>query len=116
MGEVKPIAEELTVTGSEDSKARMLVGECYCRAVRYVVADSFEYALNCHCSNCRRTTGSAFKPFAGIARTKLSITAGDDNVMIQGDDAGHDARCRPLSATALALFWWDLPLGVLWAE
>jgi len=87
-------ARELNVTGSENSKARMLSGECYCRAVRYAVADAFEYALNCHCSNCRRTTGSAFKPFAGIARDKLGIASGDDNVMIYGDAAGHDAHCR----------------------
>jgi hypothetical protein len=58
------------------------------------VSDSFEYALNCHCSNCRRTTGSAFKPFAGIARDRLDITRGDDNVMIYGDEAGHNAHCR----------------------
>jgi hypothetical protein len=83
----------LNVTGSASSKARILAGECFCRAVRYVVADAFEYALNCHCSNCRRTTGSAFKPFAGIARDKLSISS-DDNVMIYGDATGHDAHCR----------------------
>jgi hypothetical protein len=72
----------------------MLAGECYCRTVRYAVADSFEYALNCHCSNCRRTTGSAFKPFAGIISAELSITAGDDNVMIHGDaNASHDVHC-----------------------
>src|SRR5215813_4763558 len=29
------------------------------------MADEFRSAMNCHCSNCRRTTGSAFKPFAG---------------------------------------------------
>ena len=56
----------------------MLAGECCCRAVRYTVADAFAYALNCHCSNCRRTTGSAFKPFAGIAREKLGIAEGRD--------------------------------------
>ena len=50
------------MTGSEKSNARMLAGECFCGAVRYAVADAFAYALNCHCSNCRRTTGSAFKP------------------------------------------------------
>ena len=82
------------MTGSENAKARMLAGECLCRAVRYTVVDAFEYALNCHCSNCRRTTGSAFKPFAGIARDRLSIIRGDENVMIHGDDAGHDAHCR----------------------
>ena len=83
------------MTGSENANARMLAGECFCRAVRYAVADAFEYALNCHCSNCRRTTGSAFKPFAGIARDKLSIVGGDDDVMIHGDaTTSHDAHCR----------------------
>ena len=60
----------------------------------YAVADEFGYALNCHCSNCRRTTGAAFKPFAGIARDKFSVTRGEDDLMIYGDEAGHDAHCR----------------------
>jgi hypothetical protein len=82
------------MTGSEKSNARMLAGECFCGAVRYAVADAFAYALNCHCSNCRRTTGSAFKPFAGIARDKLRVTGGDNDLMIYGDQTGHDAHCR----------------------
>jgi hypothetical protein len=72
----------------------MLAGECFCGAVRYAVADAFAYALNCHCSNCRRTTGSAFKPFAGIARDKLRVTGGDNDLMIYGDQTGHNAHCR----------------------
>ena len=82
------------MTGSANTKARILAGECYCRAVRYAVADEFSYALNCHCSNCRRTTGSAFKPFAGIARDKLSVTEGAGDLMIYGDADGHNAHCR----------------------
>ena len=82
------------MTGSASSKARILAGECYCRTVGYAVVDGFEYALNCHCSNCRRTTGSAFKPFAGIARDSLRIVRGDDDLMIHGDATGHDAHCR----------------------
>ena len=35
---------------------------CLCGAVRYQVADAFEYAVMCHCSRCRKATGSAFKP------------------------------------------------------
>ena len=50
---------------------RMLNGRCECRAVRYRVPDEFLYAANCHCSNCRAGTGSAFKAFAGIEREKL---------------------------------------------
>ena len=73
--------------------ARTLVGKCFCGAVQYAVADEFHYALNCHCSNCRRTTGSAFKPFAGIEHAKLTVTAGVDARLIYGADNGHDAHC-----------------------
>ena len=74
--------------------AHMLAGKCLCGAVAYVVPDEFLYAANCHCSNCRRTTGSAFKAFAGIERAKLILTAGRDNLMIVGDDRGNDTHCK----------------------
>jgi hypothetical protein len=61
-----------------DSGGRMLSGRCECRAVRYRVPDAFRYAGNCHCSNCRAETGSAFKPFAGIERDKLEVVEGAD--------------------------------------
>lgn len=73
---------------------RRLAGRCLCGAVRYSVADQFRYALNCHCSNCRRATGSAFKPFAGIERRQLEIIAGAEQLMCYGEASGHDARCR----------------------
>jgi len=76
------------------SRVRMLAGKCLCGVVRYTVADEFVYAMNCHCSNCRRTTGSAFKPFAGIARDKIRLTAGGDSLMIFGERDGHDAHCK----------------------
>lgn len=81
------------MTNSGSTSGRMLAGGCYCRAVRYSVADDFIYAANCHCSNCRRTTGSAFKPFAGIESGKLSLTEGGSNLKIFGDADGHDAHC-----------------------
>ncbi len=80
-----------------------LEGLCLCGAVRYEVADQFIYAANCHCSNCRRATGSAFKPFAGIEREKLRITNGADNLLIFGDGAGHDAHCRSCGSLLYSL-------------
>jgi hypothetical protein len=64
---------------------RLLNGRCECRAVSYRVADEFLYAANCHCSNCRAGTGSAFKPFGGIEREKLEV--------IWGEDDGNHTRC-----------------------
>ncbi len=83
------------MTMSDDAeRGGTLTGSCFCRAVRYSVPDEFLYALNCHCSNCRRTTGAAFKPFAGIERGKLAITDGATNLMIYGGDKAHDAHCK----------------------
>ncbi len=69
-----------------------LRGECLCRRVGYEVSDAFEYALNCHCSNCRRATGSAFKPFAGIRAEQLAVVRGEADVMRFGT-GNHDAHC-----------------------
>ncbi len=71
----------------------MLSGKCECGAVRYRVADEFQYAANCHCSNCRASTGSAFKPFAGIEREKLEVTGGADKLLIWGDADNNHTRC-----------------------
>jgi hypothetical protein len=72
---------------------RELEGGCRCGAVRYSVSDAFLYAANCHCSACRAATGSAFKPFAGIERSKLVITHGEDDLAIFGEPDAHDTRC-----------------------
>jgi hypothetical protein len=72
---------------------RKLAGECLCGAVRYSVEDAFRYALNCHCSQCRRATGAAFKSFAGIERSRFEVQAGEQALLIYGDERSHDAHC-----------------------
>lgn len=72
---------------------RRLTGQCRCRTVEYEVPDAFLYALNCHCSDCRRSTGAAFKPLAGIERDKLTVLLGNEALLIRGEDDAHDARC-----------------------
>jgi hypothetical protein len=72
---------------------RVLAGKCRCGAVRYEVADAFLYAANCHCSECRAATGSAFKTFAGIERDKLTIRQGLDDIAVFGEDDLNDTRC-----------------------
>jgi len=81
------------VTSPGASTVRTLVGRCLCGAVHYTVADEFTYALNCHCADCRRATGSAFKPFAGIERHKLAITQGGDKLLIHGEENAGDIHC-----------------------
>jgi hypothetical protein len=71
----------------------VLNGKCECGAIRYRVADEFLYAANCHCSNCRAATGTAFKAFAGIERDKLEIVEGEGNLLIVGEEDSNHTRC-----------------------
>lgn len=87
----------------QNTAVRKLSGQCMCGVVRYEVADEFRYAANCHCSMCQRTTGSAFKPFAGIERGKLTCTQGESRIMIFGDTQGHDAHCKVCGALLYSL-------------
>ncbi|KGF70588.1 aldehyde-activating protein [Hoeflea sp. BAL378] len=103
--------------GSTDSTPRQLTGRCMCGAVGFTVTDAFDYAMNCHCGKCRRTTGSAFKPMGGIARAELVVTSGADDVFLYGDDVTHDAHCRKCGSLLYSQVrearYAHVPLGVL---
>src|SRR5690242_14014234 len=72
----------------------MLRGRCACKAVGYEVADEFLVAFNCHCSNCRAMTGSAFLPWGEIEGEKLRVTKGEGSLLVVGETAGpHEVRC-----------------------
>ncbi|TYB86059.1 GFA family protein [Oceaniovalibus sp. ACAM 378] len=78
----------LAVTGK-------LWGQCVCGAVTCQVEDAFAYAINCHCTDCRRKTGAAFKSFAGIAVDRFAIINGAAKIKRFGatDHDGHCAKC-----------------------
>src|ERR1700761_3094628 len=84
-------------------EARYLRGECYCRAVTYSVLDLFEYALYCHCGECRRRTGAASKPFGGARAEYLRILSGDENISRFGEGMGHHASCSKCGSLLYSL-------------
>ncbi len=94
-----------------------LRGECYCRAVFFTVQDVFEYALYCHCGECRRRTGAASKPFAGARASALNIISGDDAVLRLGKGGGHHASCGRCGSLLYSLVrdgaYVHIPLGAL---
>jgi hypothetical protein len=100
-----------------DDAAPLLAGTCYCGAVRYQVRDAFRYAAYCHCSNCRRTTGSAFKPFAGIERPGLAVVAGADALRIVGTPDANDTHCARCGSLLFSVVregaWVHVAMGTL---
>ena len=95
----------------------VLVGQCLCRAVTYEVTDAFVYAANCHCSNCRRTTGSAFKPFAGIRIEEVRVVEGADKLRRYGDADAHDLHCGTCGSLVYSVvregLWAHVAMGTL---
>ena len=81
----------------------VLRGRCACNAVAYEVADEFVAAFNCHCSNCRALTGSAFLPWGEIEREKLTVTKGAESLLVDGDpDGAYAVRC----GECFSLLYW----------
>jgi len=102
---------------SSEPDTTMLEGRCGCGTVRYRVADAFRYAANCHCSQCRAATGSAFKAFAGIQREKLAVTDGADRLLVVGEEDGNDTRCAACGSLLFSVVrdgeWVHVAMGSL---
>jgi hypothetical protein len=59
---------------------KQISGGCLCGLVRYVVSDSFRYSGFCHCSDCRRFSGSSSSAMAGIEASEFSILHGSGSI------------------------------------
>lgn len=104
-----------SMTSTQDQS--VLAGSCFCGAARYRVRDAFEYALNCHCSQCQRTTGSAFKAFAG-AKVEALVSPPQERVRLTyGDEAAHDVHCRVCGSLLYSVVrehaWVHIAMGTL---
>jgi hypothetical protein len=55
-----------------------LHGGCLCGGVRYEISGKLENAGLCHCSMCRRNSGSAFVAAAQVASKDFKWTKGQD--------------------------------------
>jgi len=58
----------------------MLQGKCLCEGVRIEIDAPLGPVIVCHCSLCRRSTGSAFNPNASVPAERLRITSGQELV------------------------------------
>ena len=56
----------------------MLTGSCLCHGVRYEIDGALEAITNCHCSLCRKMSGSAFSSGASVAASSFRIVSGQE--------------------------------------
>ncbi len=57
-----------------------IAGSCLCGAVRFQITGAFEQFFLCHCSRCRKDSGSAHGANLFSATARLTWLAGEDQV------------------------------------
>jgi hypothetical protein len=58
----------------------MLSGQCACGIVEFEVNGPLITMYYCHCSACRRTTGSSFATNSAVHREHFKIISGESNL------------------------------------
>jgi hypothetical protein len=58
----------------------MLTGRCLCGGVSFAIDEELGPIIYCHCSMCRRATGSAFAANASVRAESFRITSGEQMI------------------------------------
>jgi hypothetical protein len=58
----------------------VLRGSCLCGGVRYEVSGELSPATHCHCSQCRKASGTSFATNASVAADAFRFVEGEDLV------------------------------------
>lgn len=81
-----------------------LSGRCLCGAIEFSVVDDFRYSGYCHCSDCRRFSGSASSAMAGTIPENLRIIQGQDHIATYAKSEDTVlAFCRTCGSSLYAL-------------
>lgn len=56
----------------------MIRGSCLCKSVKFEINDKILVMANCHCSECRKFTGSAFGTLAFCKKNDFKFITGDE--------------------------------------
>lgn len=89
---------------------RVVSGGCLCGGVRYEIRGVFLRANCCHCSRCRRHSGSAFGVQGRVKREQLRLLRGEDLVRTYRPDQGAvKAFCSVCGSSLFGGNWPDGP-------
>jgi hypothetical protein len=83
---------------------RRLKGSCLCGGVRISVPDRFAYFGTCHCSQCRKFSGSAFSVFAGVPFAEFEIANGESQIgYFEKSETGTLAFCSQCGSSLFGI-------------
>lgn len=66
-----------------------ITGSCLCGSIRFAVAGKLALAAVCHCSDCRKCTGSAFNVSVPVAAEDFKLLSGMTKGFSKIADSGN---------------------------
>ena len=63
---------------------KIIEGGCLCGGVRFEVVPPFIRANHCHCSRCRKHSGTAVCTLARVLRQQFNLTRGESLIRVYG--------------------------------
>jgi hypothetical protein len=87
-----------------------LRGSCLCGGVRFEVTPPFRRASHCHCSRCRKHSGSSGLTQGRVPREAFRLLAGDELIRVYRPEAGMaKAFCTVCGSSIFGGTWPDGP-------
>ena len=79
-------------------------GGCDCRAIRYRMQGTPLFVHCCHCRWCQRETGSAFVLNALIEADRVSLLAGEPEIVLTPSNSGDGQKIARCPTCRIALW------------
>jgi hypothetical protein len=79
----------------------MYRGSCLCGAVTLALQGSIESIIHCHCSRCRKSTGSAYATNGFIEKSALIINSGEQQIVSYESAPGKRRHFCQICATPI---------------
>lgn len=101
----------------------MIQSACLCGGVRFEITRAVGPFELCHCSRCRKSSGSAFAAFVGVEAADYRLLAGAELIasydapILRAPPAYRSSFCRrcgsPVPNPDPAADWFEIPAGLL---
>ncbi|MDH3327505.1 MAG: GFA family protein, partial [Gammaproteobacteria bacterium] len=80
-------------------------GECLCGVVKYKYTGETGQVINCHCSECRKWHGAAYRTRTVGSKSKFVWVSGEDNVgRYEGQPNAIKTFCKECGSNLISLY------------
>ena len=88
-----------------------LQGSCLCGGVRFEITEPFLNANHCHCSRCRKHSGTFGETQGRVRREAFRLISGEELIRVYrpADDAGVKAFCSQCGSSLFGRTWPEGP-------